>query len=559
MVVESAAAAGMVERAVADAGHTLIRCADRKAAKAVYTTDPAPAMIVDWKVDDATRLIKEIRRLPDGDFCYLVAIATPDDAGAALDAGCDDFVLSADCSAELPLRLRIASRRVQERARQRQDQERLLHNAFHDPLTGLPNRALFMDRLWLAAERTRRREFRYAVLFVDLDRFKQINDTHGHPTGDKVLKEVGARLENCLRPGDTIARFGGDEFTVLTENVREARDAIKVADRILLALSRPFELGDLSLDTTASVGIALSSSGYDAPKDILRAADTALYRAKAHGSGRREVYDDAMQNQAMESLQVEVELRKALEKGQLRLHYQPVVDLPSGRIEGFEALLRWQHPKRGLLHPSDFLEVAEETGLLVPIGWWALRELGEQLQTWRELGAGPVAIGLNLSAIQFLHADLLPKVDELLLEFGIQPGEVWLEITESVITHHEREATTRIQALHDRGLQVHLDDFGTGFSSFTQLQSCPLHTIKIDGSFTSTLTTAGGDGDLLASMVALARALGMRSVVEGVETDSQLEQVRPLGSDGVQGYLFSQPLPPKKAEKLVRDSAVYLH
>ncbi len=525
----------------------------------------APIVVLAWTGSAETELAlcETIRRHASRDACFVLVACSESRLEPLLEAGADDCLRLPLDGRELALRSRIAELRMQERAEHKRLAQTLTHNAFHDPLTGLPNRALFMDRLYLAAERLRRRGGRqYAVLFIDLDRFKQINDRFGHDVGDTVLIDVSRRLEQCLRPGDTIARLGGDEFCVLMENVRDPRDTLKVADRIVGEISRPFEVETVLLDTSASVGIALSSGTEGGPNEVVKAADAALYRAKSEGRSRREIYDEAMQANADQTLRTELDLRLALERDEFELHYHPVVELESGRISGFEALLRWNHPRRGLLAPSEFLDVARDSGLNVPIGWWTLQQAARQLKAWRDKQKRwkkkrTAAIGVNLSPRQFLHPELLERLEALRKKHAFAPGDLWIEITEDTISEHTDEASRRLQALAKDGVRVFLDDFGRGLSSFSHLHQCPLDTVKIDGAFTTSLDREGVGGAVLGSMVSVAQALGMRTVVEGVETNDQLEAIRPLGSDLAQGYFFSQPLVAKDAEKLLRKPSVF--
>jgi diguanylate cyclase (GGDEF)-like protein/PAS domain S-box-containing protein len=421
----------------------------------------------------------------------------------------------------------------------------LVHNAFHDSLTGLPNRSLFVDRLErLLRQRDRHPLFTFGVAFMDLDRFKVVNDSLGHLRGDELLVAIARRLEKCIRQGDTVARLGGDEFAVLLHDVKDVRDATRVADRILTELSSPFRLGSHDVYTAASIGIALSSTGYDRPDEILRDADIAMYRAKLEGRCRYEVFDRNMHERAVQTLQVETDLRRALERCEFRVHYQPIIDLAAGRIAGFEALLRWQHPSRGLLLPDSFLPLAEETGLIVTIGWWVLEEACVRMQAWRErFPARPdLHVAVNLSTRQFMQPDLLQQIDAVLARTGLAPGALTLEITESAVVLHEEAVTTSLAALRARGIRLCIDDFGTGYSSLSYLHSFPVDALKIDRSFISQSAVAASSARLVETIVALGRNLGMTTVAEGVETAGQLAFVRAAGPQFAQGFHFSPPL-----------------
>ena len=431
----------------------------------------------------------------------------------------------------------------------------LAYGAFHDPLTGLPNRALFLDRLAQAVERVRRRDgAALAVLFLDLDRFKVINDSLGHGTGDELLRAIGARLGEALRPGDTAARFGGDEFTVLLEGVGDAVVATHVAQRILDSLSRPFHLSRTEVYTSASAGIALHSGGSGSPDELLRSAGTALGRAKARGRARCEVFDRAMHAEAMDRLQMEMDLRPAAERGELRLVYQPVVSLPEGCVAGFEALLRWEHPTRGRVLPEQFVPVAEETGLIVPIGEWVLEEACRQLRRWRERFPGRrVTVGVNLSPRQFSRPELVDRVREILAEAEVEPSALRLEITESLLIEHAGPTAAMLARLRDAGVGLCMDDFGTGYSSLSYLHRFPLDTLKIDRSFVMRVGNGGDAEPIVRTIAALAHNLGLKVVAEGVETAAQLEELRALRCEYAQGYLFSPPLDAADADRLLED------
>jgi diguanylate cyclase (GGDEF)-like protein/PAS domain S-box-containing protein len=431
----------------------------------------------------------------------------------------------------------------------------LAYGAFHDPLTGLPNRALFLDRLAQAVERVRRQGgAALAVLFLDLDRFKVINDSLGHGTGDELLRALGARLGEALRPGDTAARFGGDEFTVLLEGVSDALTATHVAQRILDSLARPFHLSRSEVYTTASAGIALHTGGSASPEELLRSAGTALGRAKARGRARCEVFDRAMHAEAMDRLQMEMDLRFSAERGELRLVYQPVVSLLDGGVSGFEALLRWEHPVRGRVLPEQFVPVAEETGLIVPIGEWVLEEACRQLRRWRERFPGRrVTVGVNLSPRQFSRPELVDRVREILADTEVEPSALRLEITESLLIEHAGPTAAMLGRLREAGVGLCMDDFGTGYSSLSYLHRFPLDTLKIDRSFVMRVGNGGDAEPIVRTIAALAHNLGLTVVAEGVETPAQLEELRGLRCEYAQGYLFSRPLDAEDADRLLED------
>jgi len=434
-------------------------------------------------------------------------------------------------------------------------EEQLLHDAFHDTLTALPNRALFIDLLARSLGRAQRRaDYRFAVLFIDLDRFKVINDSLGHSVGDELLQALTRRIERCVRPGDTVARLGGDEFTILLDDIGSSSDATRVADRIQHELSQPFTLRGHEVFTSASIGIALSATGYDRAEDLLRDADIAMYRAKALGKARYEVFDTAMHARAKALLELETDLRRAIERGEFLLQYQPVVSLASGLIVGFEGLIRWQHPQRGLIGPSSFIPMAEETGLIIPIGRWVLREACRQAQEWqvRFPAMGNLTISVNLSGKQFAQARLVEDVDQALKESGLDAHRLRLEITESAVMEDAPSAMAMIDQLRALNVKVDIDDFGTGYSSLSYLQRFEIDNLKIDRSFVSAIgNDRGENAEIVRTIVTLARHLGMDAVAEGVETPDQLALLRELGCQRVQGFLFAAPVEGGEAERLL--------
>jgi diguanylate cyclase (GGDEF)-like protein/PAS domain S-box-containing protein len=430
----------------------------------------------------------------------------------------------------------------------------LLHTALHDSLTGLSNRALFTDRLDHAITRVKRRpDLRFAVLFLDLDRFKVLNDSMGHVTGDELLIAIGQRLRALLRPTDLIARLGGDEFAVLLEDLQDDSEAVDIAERILQDLKRPFRLQGHEAFTTASIGIAPSAPSYDRAEEWIRDADTAMYRAKSLGKARHVVFDTAMHVRAVALLQMETDLRKALETQEFHLHYQPIVALESGRIVGFEALARWQHAKRGPITPSEFIPVAEETGLIVPMGWWAVREACRQMQAWHRHfpSAQPLTVSVNLSVKQFSQPDLVDQIQRILRDTGCPANALKVEITESAIMEHAGFATRMLASLRDVGVQLSIDDFGTGYSSLSYLPRLPIDTLKIDRAFISQMDGDGENAEIARTIVTLARNLNMNVVAEGIETTEQLTQLTALQCQYGQGWLFSPPLDARQAAALI--------
>jgi Amt family ammonium transporter len=434
----------------------------------------------------------------------------------------------------------------------KRSEELLRYDALHDSLTGLPNRTMFKDRVQRSLEQARRQPgYLFAVLFLDLDHFKVINDSLGHGLGDKLLISIAERLKRTLRPGDTVARLGGDEFVVLLGEVRSLEDGLGVARRIQEELCTPFDLSGHEVFTGASIGIALGTSSYRHPEELIRDADIAMYEAKALGRGCHAVFDAQMHTQAMERLHLETDLRRAVERQEFCVHYQPLVRLDDGRIHAFEALVRWMHPERGLLPPRAFLSLAEETGLTVALSRQVLREACTQLQEWqREFPE--LTVSVNLSAKQFLQTDLPTQLDQVLAESKLDPAKLRLEITEGVILHNAQAAVDNLQGLKERSILLYLDDFGTGYSSLSYLQNFPIDTLKIDRSFVSGGEDGEGNPEIVRTIVTLAHNLGLEVVAEGVETAEQLARLRALGCEWGQGYFFARPLDSELALELLR-------
>ena len=426
-------------------------------------------------------------------------------------------------------------------------EEQLAHQAFYDALTGLPNRTLFMDRLGHALARAARRTTRTAVLFLDVDGFKLINDSLGHGVGDHMLVTVGQRLITSLRPGDTVARFGGDEFTVLLEDIAEPGDALRVAERIIDGLRQPFSVEGRDIFITASIGITLSTAR-DTPAragDLVREADIALYQAKAAGKARAVLFAPSMNTSAVERLDLATELRQAVARRELRVYYQPEVDLDTGAVVGMEALLRWQHPRHGLVGPADFIPLAEETGLIIPVGGWVLEEACRQARLWQALRPAdpPLVVSVNLSARQLQQPDLVEQATRVLRETGLAPSALQLEITESAMMLDTESTIATLRALKEMGVRLAIDDFGTGYSSLSYLQRFPVDTLKIDRSFIKEVSCDPGAAAIVRAVTTLAHALGIEVTAEGIETEEQLARVRALRCDRGQGYYFSEPLP----------------
>jgi diguanylate cyclase (GGDEF)-like protein/PAS domain S-box-containing protein len=433
-------------------------------------------------------------------------------------------------------------------------EQQLVYDAFHDGLTGLANRALFIDRLGVVlAARRRQPSFRFAVLFLDLDRFKNINDSLGHTTGDKLLQDIARRIDKTLRPGDTIARLGGDEFAILLSHVEDLGDAVHVAERIQEIVSTAVVISSHEVYVTASIGIALSTDETRGPEDILRDADIAMYRAKAAGRARYEVFDSEMHRHAVRLLALETELRRAIEREDFVMHYQPIVALASGRIVGFEGLVRWNHAERGLVAPGHFIGLAEETGLIVPLCWFTLRECCRQASQWQALfpQEPPLFISVNVSGKLFMQPDAVERLVAILEDSRLPPASLRLEVTENVVVDHGDEVMAKLTRLRALGVQLSIDDFGTGYSSLSYLQRFQYDSLKIDRSFVSTMGLTRDSRNIVKTILNLADVLGIGVVAEGVETEEQAIRLRQMECPLGQGYWFARPLNRDAATEMI--------
>ncbi len=437
-------------------------------------------------------------------------------------------------------------------------EKQLLHDALHDSLTGLPNRALFLDRLDHELKRAKANpDYVFAVLFLDLDRFKVVNDSAGHLVGDQLLIEISRRLEKSVNFTDTVARLGGDEFTILLENIHNIKNAIAVAEKIDQALSIPFNLHGYELFTSASIGIALSSEGYDKPDEIMRDADLTMYSAKEQGRARYEIFNSTLHDRAITRLQLETDMRRGIEREEFLIYYQPISCLETGKLAGFEALARWKHPTRGIVPPGEFIPVAEETGTIIPLGTWILKQACQQMQLWHEKypHQSSLQISVNLSGKQLREPSLLEKIDSILQETGLSGKNLKLEITESSLIENMEVATQTLLDIKSREIKLSMDDFGTGYSSLSYLHRFPVDVLKVDRSFVQDIQTNKGNYAIVKAIITLAHVLEMEVIAEGIEDTYQINQLKLLNCEYGQGYYFAKPLNQQQAEELIANSS----
>lgn len=517
---------------------------------------------------------------------FISALDTPVDKAKAFDVGGVDYITKPFNASEVIIRIkhqlrlqaanekivqlnaklesRVATRTAQLEAEvvvRKRAQEKLRYLVLHDTLTNLPNRTWFMEHLAQAIHQAKQQEhYQFAVLFFDCDHFKVINDSLGYLVGDQLLIALARRLEQCLLPNHIVARLGGDEFTIFIEEISHESEVVQIAEQIQETLKQPFQLGSRSIFINASIGIVLGNKNYHQPDKLLRDADTAMYHAKAKGKGRYQIFDRLMYNQAVERLELEQDLRLALQNQELFLEYQPIISLRTNQIEGCEALIRWQHPKKGLTPPDRFIHLAEEVGLIYPIGLWVLQKAWKQMNQWQmvaqqnhgatRIDTSKFHVNVNISANQLAHPDFLHDIDQIISLYDFDCHHVKLELTESTLIQREGATHHLLEQLKERQFQLVIDDFGTGYSSLSYLHRFPLDTLKIDRSFIQGMNQSQKRLGIVESTINLAHTLGMNVVAEGIETQEQLETLRRFGCESGQGYLFSRPVCPAKIDIL---------
>jgi diguanylate cyclase len=541
LVEDNPGDARLVQELLSETGSQfeLLHVATLTDARHQLMTEGADCVLLDLSLPDASRLEAPMQlraAAPDVPIVILSGLQDELLAIKAVQEGAQDYLVKGRVDGA------AIGRSITYAAERKALEMQMEHKAMHDALTGLPNRTLFQDRLKHAVMRAKRHQSLLGVMFIDLDGFKPINDGLGHDVGDLLLKALGRRLEEGLRASDTAARFGGDEFMVLCEDVADEQHVISIAERLQGAVAEPFMIAGHELSVSSSMGIVVTSGHEESADSLIRNADTAMYRAKRQGVSY-EVFDDGMRSRVRARARTESDLHRAIEEREFRLLYQPQVDLRSGKIVGLEALLRWDHPERGVVEPAEFLWLAEETGLITKIGEWALRQSCLQARAWGARNGSPLRVSVNLSARQHRDPDLVDLVERILTETRTDPETLCLEITESVVVKDAESAGATLRALKALGVKLSIDEFGTGHSSLGSLKKFPLDMLKVDRSFVSGLGTDPEDGAIVTAIINLAHSLGLETVADGVETKEQVEELRALGCDVGQGFYFARPRP----------------
>lgn len=551
-------------------GFRVTECSSGKEAVSAFDELHPDAVLLDVIMPDMDgfETCKALRKRPGGEHIPILMVTGLDDIESihkAFEAGATDFITKPINWAILSHRVRYMLRASEAFIEVRKKQDQIHHLAFFDHLTGLANRSVFKATLEQAIEENSTTEKQLAVLFLDLDRFKRINDTLGHHIGDLLLKCIAERINCCIRDSDAMARsnqdesiscvsrLGGDEFTILLTDLTTPGSAGKIARRIIDSIRQPLDLEGYEVFVTASVGISLFPTDGEDADTLMKSADTAMYHAKERGRNRLQFYKKSLNTAVSERLQLENDLKKASKNNEFVLHYQPQADPASGRIIGAEALIRWQHPQRGIIQPSEFISLAEELGLMPEMTNWVLRETCQQILDWNKKGNSPITVSINLSSYQFSQQKVPEMVTRALEEFPVDPHCLVVELTESALIENHDEAKSILQKLKDLGLSISIDDFGTGYSSLAYLQSFPIDTLKIDRSLVTKVSADPNDTAVIRAIVAMAHSLELRVIAEGVETEEQLDFLRRLGCTKVQGFLFSQPLPAQEFTVLLHN------
>ncbi len=559
----------VIEEILLKRGHQVEACADAESAWTIAQREAFSLAVLDMRLPgmDGAELCRRLRKLPNGDEMVVMFVTGADgmeDLGRALDAGADDYILKPVGEANLPVRFALAERRVHFHRDRRRTEEGLLHNALRDSVTDLVNRTLFFERLQRTFRRASREnrkpdratKYLYAVLVLNLDGFGKVNTRVGYDAANQILREVGHRIEDCIRSGDTVARFGGDEFVLLLDDMKDVSDPTRVVQRINSMFARPFAVGGETVRLTACVGTSLSVGGGTEPETLVEEARAALLTAKEEGPASHQIHDAIVHARAVARLHLESRLRWAVENGEMELHYQPIVSLPQGGIVGFEALVRWNDPQRGIVGPSEFVQVAEETGAILPLGAWVLQRATHQLADWnvgRYEHEHALFMNVNISGRQFADRDLVDQLHEALVRSDVAPRDLHVEITETALMTDLQAVTGVIRSIKEMGAQVYVDDFGTGYSSLSYLCRLPLDGLKIDRTFVAHMTDSQENWEIVRTITHLAETLRLQVVAEGVETDRQLDGLRKLDCRYAQGYLFGRPIAAEQATMLLRN------
>ncbi len=549
IVEDNPAMSLMIRQSLEQDGYHFLEAKNGAEALTLYQQSKPDIILMDavMPVMDGFKSCAQLQKLPGGNHTPVLMITGLSDTASvehAFAAGAVDFIPK-------PVHWAVLRQRVRRTLSTSRAEQRIAYMAYHDQLTGLPNRELFMGRFATALSRSKRNRQSLALLFLDLDNFKVINDTLGHDAGDALLRAVAQRLMTCVRETDTVARLGGDEFTILLEDITTTKDIIKITEDILQVVGLEITLGDSEITVTTSIGIALCPTDGQNISTLMKNADNAMYQAKEQGRNNYQFYTSEMSTTSMRRLLLRSHLRKALEQQELTLYYQPRIDLPTGKIVCVEALIRWQHPQYGVIPPREFIPLAEETGLIIPIGEWALQTACAQYQSWPVCVRETLHIAVNLSGRQLQQPELATTVEKIMQETGLAPQHLVLELAENLTLRNATLTAGILQRLHQIGVQLAIDDFGTGSSSINYLKRFPIQMLKIDQSFVSGIPDNPNDTAIIKAIIAMAHSLKLQLVAEGIESEEQLAFLRALGCQQAQGFLFSKPLPPEELETLL--------